>query len=602
MVDTATTAWVNAVVAAGGTVSGGRQTAVDNLIVGLKADGLFGGSKLGGLWLHRAENTQSALIDLVALAVATPVNSPVFTVDAGYAFNGSNSYLDLGSPPANFTKDSAHVAAWTTVAPVWAIIGHYDGQGAEIDYYSGQWHIGLGPNDNTPADTGATNAIGFALLTRTASNARAFYFNGTSVYSDAVTSTALCVVPIFVGGIAYLGGLIHPSTGTVTVSSVGGGLNATDNTNLKARLDTYFAAISGGAVTTLPAAAGSYTITGTAAAFLRKQVAAAGAYNITGTAATLVRTQTAAAGSYTLTGTAATFVRKQTAAAGAYNITGTAATFVANRVLPAAAGAYTITGTAANFVATANFVLPAAAGAYTITGAAAAFIVGGNAVLATDPGAYTITGTPATFIAGVTTTIAAGAGAYTITGSPATLVTANYLAAGAGSYALTGTAATFAISDNRTLAADAGAYTITGSPATFVITSTGPIVLTCDPGSYVITGSPANFLLIAAPGPGGGYAGAVYRAPPLRKRKKREELEELLELVRETPAPELPPPTPQQPVPPQPALIDMAPQAPALMTAARLTPPQRKTVTRAIVSDDEDDDDEAIELLLNLLS
>jgi hypothetical protein len=624
MVDTATTAWVNAVVAAGGSVSGARQTAVDNLIVGLKTDSLFGGSKVGGLWVLRAENTQSALIDLIALAVATPVASPSFTIDAGYTFNGSNSYLDLGSLPASYIKDSAHVAVWSTAVPVWALIGHYDGSyGVELAYYSGQWQIGLGPNDPTPAATGAAGGTGFAVLTRTASNARAFYVNGTSVYSDATTSGALCVAPLFVGGIDYLGGLIHPSTGTVTVVSIGGGLTATDNTKLKARLDTYFAAITGGGATTLPAAAGSYALTGTAAAFATKLTAAGGSYTIAGTAASFISPTklpaaagsytvtgvsaalklglVAGAGSYTITGTAAAFLGKLTAAAGAYTITGTAAVFV--RKQTAAAGAYTITGTAANFVATANFVLPAAAGAYNITGNAAAFQIGGNTVIAASPGAYTITGTAATFIAGVTTTFTADAGAYAITGSPATLVVANTLPAAAGAYAITGTAATFNISDNRVLAADAGSYTITGSPASFVVTSTGPVILTADPGAYTITGTAASFLLVAAPGPGGGYAGAVYRTRPLHKKRKREELEELLEYIQEQRPPDMPPALPETPGPPPPPLIDLVPKqiAPTLR-AAPLTPPQRKVVARAIVTDDEDDDDEAVELLLNLLS
>ena len=38
------------------------------------------------------------------------------------------------------------------------------------------------------------------------------------------------------------------------------------------------------------------------------------------------------------------------------------------------------------------------------------------------------------------------------------------------------------------------------------------------------------------------------------------------------------------------------------MQAVGLTPPQRRTVKRAIVTDDPDDDEEAIEILLNLLS
>ena len=82
MPDAATIAWVNQVVTNGGTVSAGRQTLVDNLIVGLKADGIW--TKLERLWLFAAENTISALTDLVGLTLATANNSPTFTADVGY--------------------------------------------------------------------------------------------------------------------------------------------------------------------------------------------------------------------------------------------------------------------------------------------------------------------------------------------------------------------------------------------------------------------------------------------------------------------------------------------------------------------------------------
>ena len=81
-----TTAWVAEVVSNGGTVSAGRQTIVNDLIAGLKADGVW--IKLDRLWLFAAEDQPSALTDLVGLTLATAVNSPTFTADEGYTSNG----------------------------------------------------------------------------------------------------------------------------------------------------------------------------------------------------------------------------------------------------------------------------------------------------------------------------------------------------------------------------------------------------------------------------------------------------------------------------------------------------------------------------------
>jgi hypothetical protein len=241
-------AWVAAVVAAGGSVSSGRRALVQALVDGLTADGVW--RKLDRIWIFAGENTQSALIDLVALNVAVATNSPTFTADRGYAFSGATDYIDTGFNPFGglnyYTLNSGHMGLWLTSAttPVWALIGHYDGSGGtELGYWSGSWQAGTGPNDLTAAALSASTAAGLAVLTRTASNARAFYKNGSSTYSGSITSTAIPNANIFVGGINYLGGLIHPSTGQVAIVTIGSGLDATDNTNLYNRLNTYRTAV-----------------------------------------------------------------------------------------------------------------------------------------------------------------------------------------------------------------------------------------------------------------------------------------------------------------------------------------------------------------------
>jgi hypothetical protein len=117
--DSATTAWIAAVVAAGGSVSSGRQTIVDDLIAGLKADGVW--SKLDRLWLTATENTQSALIDLVATSTATPVNSPTFAANLGYTgSNASNKYIDSNlannSGTGNYSLNEACLFGWSNTA------------------------------------------------------------------------------------------------------------------------------------------------------------------------------------------------------------------------------------------------------------------------------------------------------------------------------------------------------------------------------------------------------------------------------------------------------------------------------------------------------
>lgn len=216
---------------------------------------------------------------------------------------------------------------------------------------------------------------------------------------------------------------------------------------------------------TLAAGAGSYAVTGTAAALLlkRKLTADVGAYAITGTAAALNlgKRLTAAAGSYALTGTDANPLHgwRATAVAGSYAITGTAANLLHKWVLAAAAGAYNINGTDVGLIKPGNKTLPAGAGAYALTGTAAALLH--KDILTAAAGSYAINGATANLKHGWAVPVSAGA--YAINGQPVTLRRNLPLVAGAGAYAINGQAAT--LKQARKLIAGSGIYLLTGTDA-----------------------------------------------------------------------------------------------------------------------------------------
>jgi hypothetical protein len=123
--DSATAAWIAAV--GTGNVNTAHKGYVDTLIVGLKTDGVW--TKLDRLWLLAAQNTTCALVDIVALATGTAVNSPTFTADRGYTGNGANMYIDTNFNPTSgtpkYSQNSACFFAWnnTAGADVGCILG-----------------------------------------------------------------------------------------------------------------------------------------------------------------------------------------------------------------------------------------------------------------------------------------------------------------------------------------------------------------------------------------------------------------------------------------------------------------------------------------------
>lgn len=241
--DSATTAWAAAVVSAGGTVSGGRKTLVDNLIVGLKADGVW--SKMDRIWLYAAENSQSALIDLVNLGVTSLNNSPTFTADSGYTGNGSDAYLitDFNAATASSPKhvqDDSHWGHWNNTSSVGTqgYSGNYNGGGgAGFQAFAGALYLRLHDSAGAIASTDPT---GFWVASRQASTGFSAYQNGS--LSEAVTATSNAV------GNALFYVLQTPPAQVVSTTecaayTIGGGLTSTEVGNLYTRLQTYMTAI-----------------------------------------------------------------------------------------------------------------------------------------------------------------------------------------------------------------------------------------------------------------------------------------------------------------------------------------------------------------------
>lgn len=244
----------------------------------------------------------------------------------------------------------------------------------------------------------------------------------------------------------------------------------------------------------LPAAAGSYSMSGVAATTRIRLTEAAdpGSYAMTGSAANVTKSASpksvvAGLGSYSITGQAAGVKDNKTviAAAGTYTITGQAALVKVGKKVLAAASSYAITGQAAGVKK--NDAVVAASGSYSMSGTAAGVAHGWK--IAAGVGSYSITGQPASPRRGRTLT--AGAGSYSMSGTAAGVLHAWKVAAAPGSYAMTGTDATLAKQAPKSVAADPGSYSISGQIAIVRKAYTEA----AGAGSYAVTGQAAGVKL-----------------------------------------------------------------------------------------------------------
>jgi len=232
--DPATVAWAAAVVAAGGTVSAGRKTVVDTLITGLKTDGIW--AKLDRLWLFAAENSQSALVDMVAQKPANPIASPPFTVDRGYTCNGTagvGSGFNPSTDGVNFTLNTAHTSLWSLTSGQSTQYTALSGQTNMFTRYSDD-NLYVRINNNAGGNAANADGSGFFLGVRTAASGAGCimgYRNGSVLVNDATGTAALDAAPWIV------------NDRQIASASVGGTMNGTDSTKFYNRMRTYMTAV-----------------------------------------------------------------------------------------------------------------------------------------------------------------------------------------------------------------------------------------------------------------------------------------------------------------------------------------------------------------------
>lgn len=208
------------------------QSYYNSLFKALRAAGLLG--VLDGLWVMATGQAQWAQQNLIQNSFnLTPVNAPAFTVNQGYASNGTSSYLGTGFVPStaggHFALNSASLGVWTldTVASSGVPIGARTTSSTNQSMLvpgtsSGQFRV----NQNTTSAL-TSSAIGFIAGARSASNLVTGYNAGASIGTVADVSTALTTLEIYLGALNNAGTASNFAAVRLAVGFLGDGLTAT---------------------------------------------------------------------------------------------------------------------------------------------------------------------------------------------------------------------------------------------------------------------------------------------------------------------------------------------------------------------------------------
>jgi len=256
IIDPDALAWRAVVIGLGGTVSDVRLLLVSNTITYWKLTGVW--PVMSNIWLTAAENTFSALVDLVARTVAAEVGVPAFAIDRGYTVSkvGGDNYITtntLGGP--NYTQNSANFGFWcrTDMAVEDGVMmGTSDFVSDHVSNLSVAWSDGnlyYAINDGN-TDSGrpkATNTIGHWVVDRSGVSADTVSQNGSLFSSTGITSTTVPTQNWPIGGSINHSGvndqLFNVQTPQFAAAHLGGHLTSGQISDLYIGFQNYMTAV-----------------------------------------------------------------------------------------------------------------------------------------------------------------------------------------------------------------------------------------------------------------------------------------------------------------------------------------------------------------------
>lgn len=229
-------------------LTGSDVTNYTALICGLVSDGVW--AKLDAFYVFAAPNTTVANLNLISTSYTlTTTTSPAFTVSQGYTPNGSSQFLNSGYIPSingvNYTLNSASIFGWsgTNLRKDAAGLNGYFASSTPGAYIN-PWNSSIDStannlNDSTGANTFSPSlANGLFTASRLSSANYIVYRNATALGTQNDTSTALPSSSFY----ATVTNNSMGNTRLVSMNGWGGGLTATDVSNLYSRGSTFLSA------------------------------------------------------------------------------------------------------------------------------------------------------------------------------------------------------------------------------------------------------------------------------------------------------------------------------------------------------------------------
>ena len=232
------------VTTAGGSLSATEQTAVNTLVVQMKADGIW--TKMKAVYPMVGASAAACAQNLKSSSFTGTFTSGWTFASSGVTPNGNDAtYLDTGFKPSiDNAANSAHMSFYsrTNITTSTITMGCYDG----INYnqlaisFGGTTYWNINNSGGATAVTQATNSLGFFLASRTSASAVMGQINSTQYTNTA--SEARNPYNIYIGRPNNVGG--YPDTKECAFASIGDGLTSSEGSDFYTAVQAFQTTLS----------------------------------------------------------------------------------------------------------------------------------------------------------------------------------------------------------------------------------------------------------------------------------------------------------------------------------------------------------------------
>ena len=251
-IDADAAAFFARVTTAGGSLSATEQTAINTLVVQMKADGIW--SKMAAIYPMVGASAAACAQNLKSSSFTGTFTSGWTFASTGVTGNGTSAYMDTGfNTSTNLTKTSAHLSIYVrnnTNSGSPYDVGNAENNTMTLNptylisrYGTNAAYIGIA-DSSYATSASSTDSRGFWVGGTNGSSSQTLYRNGNSFATGTAGSGSLANNNLYLGAANAGGSGLFWTNKQYAFASIGDGLNATEASNFYTAVQAFQTTLS----------------------------------------------------------------------------------------------------------------------------------------------------------------------------------------------------------------------------------------------------------------------------------------------------------------------------------------------------------------------